>query len=89
MDEYPTEDELDQVRKWEGNYPGLMAFVRRLWNWPDWGFQKEGATYRLHTGGWSGNEDVVVALQENQVFWIVCWRGSRRGGHYKFEVRGG
>lgn len=39
----------------------------------------------LHTGGWSGNEDVIGELQETW-FWILYWVASYQGGHYCFEI---
>jgi hypothetical protein len=39
----------------------------------------------LHTGGWSGNEDIIGKLQET-FFWLMYWVESHRGGHYYFEI---
>lgn len=39
----------------------------------------------LHTGGWSGNEDIIGELQQTW-FWVLYWTESHRGGHYYFEV---
>ena len=39
----------------------------------------------LSTGGWSGNEDIMVALKSNKWFHCFYWVQSRRGGHYIFE----
>ena len=40
----------------------------------------------LSTGGWSGNESVIDALQDNFMFWAMCWAKTERGGHYWFEI---
>ena len=98
-DGYPTDAQLATVREWPyGDYRGLMAYVHSLWWAADWGFSltvedgeplsfREGEPgYYLSTGAWSGNESVIAALQENQMFWALCWQESRRGGHYKFVV---
>ncbi len=42
-------------------------------------------TWDVATGGWSGNEDIIMALQENYVVWGITWQLSERGGRYVFE----
>jgi hypothetical protein len=87
-DGYPTEELLETIRNWpwQQGFNGLMELVKRNWNWSDMMFCKEEDTYSISTGGWSGNESLVHAMQENQMFWGLCWVSSRRGGHYEFEV---
>lgn len=44
--------------------------------------------YYISTGGWSGNEDIIRAMQDNQcLLWTLTWVQSRRGGHYIFESK--
>ena len=38
------------------------------------------------TGGWSGNESLISAMQDNVIFWHLHWVQSRRGGHYVFDI---
>lgn len=89
---YPSETSLDIIRKWEiHDYAHLMDFVRDIWKYADWGWtetphEKGGTLYTISTGGWSGNEDIIGALQDNQMFWIMCWQSARRGGHFEFQV---
>ena len=92
-DGYPTEEELEKIRTWSHpkyDYTGLLDYVGSHWWYPEY-FHKEptkaGAQYKISTGGWSGNEELIGALQENLVFWGLCWVSSRRGGHYEFETR--
>lgn len=40
---------------------------------------------RMVTGGWSGNESVIAALQ-GSAFWFFYWESSHRGGAFTFEV---
>lgn len=99
-DGYPTDAALDRVRDWKGPpWQPLMEFVRELWWSPEWGFHgpeenfdrldpldRPLIRYRLSTGGWSGNESLIAAMQANYVFWTLCWWSSRRGGHYVFHM---
>ena len=86
-DDYPDDDELEKIKKWRwDDSKGLMEYVCDLWR--DYGFIKQDENiYELSTGGWSGNEDIIGALQENTMFWAMYWWSSRRGGHYEFRVR--
>ena len=89
MDEngYPDDDELEKIRNWppDNNFEGLMDYVKRLWHWPEY-FKQDGAKkYTLVTGGWSGNEDLIEALNSNYLFWILWWESSTRGGKHVFR----
>ena len=89
MSDYPTEIELKMIENWdafeEKDYLNLMAYVRSIWWMPDWGFKQDGARFELHTGGWSGNESIISAMERNSVFWLLYWESTTRGGHYVFE----
>jgi len=42
----------------------------------------------LVVGGWSGNESIIRALENNKHWiWTMNWVQSRRGGHYIFELK--
>ena len=96
-DGYPTDDELEKVKEWDGigDPGGLIDFLEEIWHWPDWAIMKKNGHTRLlkkpcirfylSTGGWSGNESIIQALQDN-FFWHIFWVSSRRGGHYEFEI---
>lgn len=96
MSDYPTEEELGRIRTWadvDASDPhGLFAYVKALW-WPDgggWGWReytdRDGARYyHISTGGWSGNEDIIDAMQEALVF-VLYHVESHRGGHFLFRV---
>ena len=86
--DYPTEHSLRKIRRWDfaDGYSPLMDYVKSLW-WPSgWGWHQQGRHYRISTGGWSGNEDVMYALGRNFQFWSQCWKVHRAGGHYAFEI---
>ncbi len=93
MNEYPTDDEVAAVRNWKFDEPGsfvkFLEYVKAIghyWPMDMFGWSQEGRTYHISTGGWSGNEEILGAMQDNFIFWSVCWRSSRRGGHFVFEV---
>lgn len=94
--DYPTEDELKVIETWNGDWNEWFAFIKGVWWRPDWGWsegrgldellnEKMVTTYKISTGGWSGNEDVISAMEKNFA-WFMFWVQSRRGGHYIFEV---
>jgi len=80
---------------------GAFLYMSTLWNHSmGWFSQKESIIeplfhdrdavddrvwYCCATGGWSGNEDVIAALQQNTVLWLFSWSASVRGGYYEFN----
>ena len=92
MKNYPTEDQLERIENWPlDDLPALMEYVHSIWSYADagyWNWTAGETKYSLSTAGWSGNEDIIRALMENTMFWMLCWESSKRGGHYEFEVRG-
>jgi len=95
MGDYPSEAELVRIKEWPYEDPdGWFTFIRGCWWHDDWGWNQEDVPdgydrpvrrYRISTGGWSGNEDIIGAMMEN-ILWNLTWQSSRRGGHYVFEA---
>lgn len=86
-DGYPTDETCERIASWPfQDCAGLMRFVRRAWHLADWGWREDGREFAISTGGWSGNESLIDALERNAMFWSLCWQQSRRGGHYRFEI---
>lgn len=91
-DRYPTDEEFQRIREWdifERPVAELLDFLESLWWMPDWGFKLTGKRVlrlELHTAGWSGNEDIIAALQQTPMFWMMFWQKSTRGGHYWFRI---
>jgi|SRR6185295_4138666 len=93
MGDYPEDEEVERVRTWEfdsrNSFAEFMEFVKSIGHyWPKetFGWTQEGRIYHVSTGGWSGNEEILGAMQDNMTFWMVCWQEHRRGGHYIFEL---
>jgi len=83
--DYPSGEIIYKIIEWPDNdVMGLIAFIQSIWHWPDMA-KLDGNKFELHTGGWSGNEDIVDALM-GTIFWMLCWESSRRGGHFYFEI---
>jgi hypothetical protein len=92
MNEYPTQEDLDILSKWDfnqGSIKDFLDFLESSWWMADWGFKLSGKRVlklQLHTGGWSGNEDIIDAIQKQFIFWSMCWTETHRGGHYYFKI---
>jgi len=93
-DGYPEKKELEQIKHWKitqenlhSDLQGLLEFIEDLWKYADIDYFKiDGRKFELHTGGWSGNEMIMEALEGNWLFWMMYWQKSKRGGHYYFEL---
>jgi hypothetical protein len=91
MKDYPSEQALRFIRHYDiltSPIEDLRDFIIQDWHWPDWGTKVRGRKFELHTGGWSGNESIIMALEQTGrgLFWGMCWVMSKRGGHYWFEI---
>jgi len=88
---YPDEKSLKKIAKWDiftQGVDGLLDLIEENTNWADRQIHRTGKRvirYEYHTGGWSGNEEVIDALQQN-FFWFLFWEKSLRGGHYYFRI---
>lgn len=94
---YPTEEFIEFIANWKhGETPlrKLIDMIQEAWQFGDWGFILSKRPYRgkikleLHTGGWSGNEEIIYAMQKN-VGLMHLYMGYymwRTGGHYYFRI---
>jgi hypothetical protein len=85
---YPDEEELEAIEKWPVmEVFTLIRFVSGLWQYrvqfEDW--RKGVFHFELHTGGWSGNESIIEALEKNRFVDRFCVKWLR-GGHWYFEI---
>jgi hypothetical protein len=83
---YPTIEVLGMIKDWSSDYKSLMYFIEdyfkeygNCWNTTE-------KTWEFATGGWSGCEDIISSMQDNVIFWSLCWQESKRGGYYKFYI---
>lgn len=83
MSDYPTEEQLERLKTWDLNDPrGWLEYAQSLWSYQEWGWPElEGI---VSTGGWSGNEEIIDAMQEAHMglLWHQVWQMTKRGGHY-------
>lgn len=87
-DGYPTEAALRKLARWPAkDINGALDFARALWHWPAYA-RKRGRRYTFITGGWSGNESVIAALEKNTILFALCWVMSKRGGLHVYEAVG-
>ena len=87
-----------KIRAWSASdHVGLMSYLRSIWAYVAWGWTETQDVdvyskcaynvYDISTAGWSDNEALIEALEDNSCFWAMCWEQSRRGGYYIFRVR--
>ncbi len=100
-DGYPTEETLQAIEKWRGDFKGFFYTLKPVWKyheplaWCGWHEDvvkddiedRQVLRFSLSTGGWSGNESLISAMRKNYVLWSLTWVQVRRGGHYIFEVK--
>ena len=90
MKEYPEAKDLQKIREWDAIRCAfeLIKFIESI-SWCDAVKIKGKRVWQVefHTWGWSGNEDIIDALQENEMFFTLYWLKTCRGGHYYFKVR--
>jgi len=88
--DYPTEEYLEEIRNYKGD-PPIEEFVKILqYNWyfgPEWCIIR-GNKAEFHTGGWSGNEDIIKAILSNIYLTNLYMKYEmwKRGGHYYFKI---
>ena len=93
---YPHEADLEKLAKTQHTFEvaplrAWFEFARSLWEYlPEyWPESEPGAVFvKVSTGGWSGNEDIIAAMQKNYIFWGRIFFCMRRGGHYTFVAPG-
>jgi hypothetical protein len=98
--DYPAESTLEAIKAWDPmRVNSLLAFVAKAWHWPEFGVshtlrpeeavivdaQPGDVFLRLATGGWSGNEDIINALEQNRVASAFTWKFTSASGLHIYE----
>ena len=90
--DYPTDEELQAIEDFAGTPREMTEYLRSIWHWDMVSHEPAESDFgpvirvRLVTGGWSGNESIVSAL-EKTMYWMIGWESSHRGGLTVFEFR--
>ena len=86
-DGYPEEEDILRVKNLGSEFREGAETMLDLFEASRIGsgaFQDDGSLV-LHTGGWSGNEELIGAAMES-FWWMRFWHSTTRGGHYVFKA---
>src|SRR6478736_10329887 len=86
---YPTEETLKTIEEWKilnfNEIPKILEYVYTGWNYKEWGWSKNKRQHRAYkggqlrryyhisTGGWSGNESLISAMENNHILWSLIF----------------
>lgn len=72
------------------DFYSCVTVIEELWNDNYGSFEIEGkdgvTTLELTTGGWTENEEIINIISDT-MFWFLWWQESKRGGYYKFVYK--
>ena len=92
MNGYPDESILRKIKRWDGkDVTKMVNLIEESWNITYGAYQIKwinSKRYKLTliTGGWSGNESVMAAINKNKWFDMFYWQMSKRGGLHEYEI---
>jgi hypothetical protein len=87
---YPSKCSLKVIVNWcpsQCPIEDILAFMKSLWNHDYGSFNLKGhLVLKLHlaTGGWSGNESIINAVDRN-TYLHYGWQKSERGGAHWYK----
>ena len=94
---YPDEKTLRLVRHYSGSALEFFRALKTGWKHGESGVRENLnardlcghriVRFQLHTWGWSGNEELINAMERNLMLQMLTWEQSRRGGHYVYEFK--
>ena len=91
-EDYPSKEELDNIINWRYvDYESaveLAEYIVSLWHWEHMATikGKKVKILTLITGGWSGNEEIIGAIEKNVLFPMLYWQKSERGGLHIYKI---
>ena len=90
MNGYPSDAQLEAIKNADTlkiGFSGMIGLIKDAYNsfYGTVECHDDGDFLYLATGGWSGNESVIEALQSNLCFWGFSWVQSIRGGGHSFR----
>lgn len=86
-EDYPTDEALEIIAEWPyDKAKELILALKEAWIYPDYFVEDEAVPgcYHVSTGGWSGHESMLGAMQENAMVWNQVWVANKVGGHFIF-----
>lgn len=96
-DGYPTDEYLQFIRDYTHKTMPILDMVDIIcdnWYFGDWGYKLHRKyagkrKFELHTGGWSGNEEIIEAIKSNIFLTHFKMRYVKwyTGGHHYFEIK--
>jgi len=87
-DGYPTDETLNNIKCYNGDYYDLFNEIEYLFDqYGGADFDSKNNQWTLVTGGWSGNESIILAIESNILMYQSCWESSHRGGKFVFKIK--
>ncbi len=84
---YPTEQELDTIRKWPINdFKNMMKFISMIWIYSPHDFMLNNGKHYIYTGGFKENEKIIDAMRDNIELWLERLISSDDKGNYVFKA---
>lgn len=85
-DGYPAEESLEYIRRFpltpdREKIDELLRDIVEAWMFSDRAQEKNGL-WVFSTGGWSGNESLIYALQQSSLWAILHWRSVEFSGGF-------
>lgn len=82
---YPTDRTLEQIEKVDfiPNLDDIMDCLSPAFAVYGKCEREDSGLWTVCTGGWSGCESIVHAMQSNSYIWPVYWVLSKRGGYFE------